>query len=107
MSVVRGVECCREVGVGFRAACYSIEQDAIPKKAPGREMFGVGLGGKPKRLVNFMPILRIHFLKKIDRPRDNCLARQIKSARANQDMRAIETICGTHSARQLDRLAGG
>src|SRR5207248_1412814 len=99
--------CLLEFRVRFRPTFFSIEHDAIPEKVPARDMFRLSLGGNPKRLVNFMPILRSRFLKKIDRPRDNCLARQIKSAGADQDVRAIETICGTHSARQLDWLAAG
>src|SRR5881396_202896 len=69
-----------KLGIRFCPTFLSIQNDSTPERISTRDMLRPGFGCKPSWLVDFVSILRIHSIHKINWPRDDCVARQIERA---------------------------
>src|SRR5437773_10490927 len=75
-----------KLSISYRPTFLSIQNHSAPERISTRDMLRPSFGCQPKWFVDFMSILRIYPAHKINRPRDDCVTRQIKSARTNQNV---------------------
>src|ERR1700693_2432451 len=94
-------------GIRLGPAFLSIEYNTVPETIASCQLFGLRFRCRPKRLINLVPLTRIHTAQKINRASDDISARQVERARPNQNSRTIKPVCNTETAREFDRLATG
>src|SRR4029077_10258899 len=92
-------------GIRFCPALLSKQNYPAPERVTLRKAFWSGFSCKPKRFVNFKPVMRVQSAHKINWARDNCFAHSIKSRRFHQSLGSVEAIQGAKSACQVDGFA--
>src|SRR2546423_5997219 len=87
--------------VGFGPALFPVKHHPVPERvAPGDDL-ACGIQRQRDRLVNLVPFADVHAAEKIDRPRDQNLARQLERAGPEQNARAVEPVGDAKPPRQF------